>query len=98
MRISDWSSDVCSSDLAVQDCALPDHPPRPHVEGDQRCALTADPALSFPAQIKEAGLPEGKLRRGQQILETSGIRSEEHSVWKECDITSRYWWSRHPTQ
>src|SRR3546814_10305498 len=39
MRISDWSSDVCSSDLDVRGAVLPEHPHRqPAVEADERAA------------------------------------------------------------
>src|SRR3546814_4648028 len=36
MRISDWSSDVCSSDLPVADGALRDGAPAAAVRGDRR--------------------------------------------------------------
>src|SRR3546814_15514556 len=36
MRISDWSSDVCSSDLIGSDAALPPNWPRPEGQDEQR--------------------------------------------------------------
>src|SRR3546814_15943227 len=37
MRISDWSSDVCSSDLLPRGRQLRQPLPAPHREGDRRC-------------------------------------------------------------
>src|SRR3546814_6643410 len=59
MRISDWSSDVCSSDLRTRPCQgigqlRPEPPPRPAVEAvvDRRrwsivCRTVAPPAAGF---------------------------------------------------
>src|SRR3546814_18320027 len=81
MRISDWSSDVCSSDLGGQrprrmaghDRALR----RAHFGGGRR-RLHADAALWFHALGNRAD------ERG---------RSEERRVGKECVSTCRSRWS-----
>src|SRR3546814_5341397 len=79
MRISDWSSDVCSSDLAhaAPDVRRPrrgDERPRP--ARDVRC-LAPDPA----------GSPGGGGCRDR-----TG-RSEERRVGNECVSTCRSRWS-----
>src|SRR3546814_11165819 len=101
MRISDWSSDVCSSDLFA--VALHRHR---HAEHGQRQATAlelvedapgADPAavlvdrLHAQVAIRVTG---GTDDLGQELL-AAGIamqhaaRSEERGVGKECVSTSR---------
>src|SRR3546814_4976244 len=79
MRISDWSSDVCSSDLYLDG---PDHArarPAQHCRGRlARCQpCSCDPVRQY------SGLPR----------ETHGCRSEERRVGKECVSTCRSRWS-----
>src|SRR3546814_17447223 len=57
MRISDWSSDVCSSDLTFSLMRLPDL---------WRCSLYPDAGES----IEEATQPENVERKLQQIVPT----------------------------
>src|SRR3546814_6094891 len=86
MRISDWSSDVCSSDLPVlhisvneeirlQPDAVDAMSPMRHPPG-RPCILhlgpPATPALDLPARL---------------------LRSEERRVGKECVSTCRSRWS-----
>src|SRR3546814_11787441 len=81
MRISDWSSDVCSSDLAdIFSRALDGSTGR-------RCgAERPDPGGGGPGGLRllDAGaggeLPAGRYR---------GLRSEERRVGKECVSTCR---------
>src|SRR3546814_10510119 len=89
MRISDWSSDVCSSDL---ECAIP---------ADQRdipggaCGRTRDIDFDYPAWT--AGL-DYKVNDSMFVYaKTSGasMRSEERSVGKECVSTCRSRWSQY---
>src|SRR3546814_366625 len=73
MRISDWSSDVCSSDLDQQDAADGRDAPRPFVghakvleefgHSDHPCSVRAEPveAPLFSSTGKE-GQPFDKLR------------------------------------
>src|SRR3546814_7606822 len=80
MRISDWSSDVCSSDL-VQ--------PR-HV---LRAAADADAGVGGSAGRSEDGLT-GRRRTRRHPVETGcEVRSEERRVGKECVSTCRSRWS-----
>src|SRR3546814_7224777 len=95
MRISDWSSDVCSSDLhvAVADrragegqALLRQHPLQPQV-GHNRGADAV--ALQPPV-----GMPGQRDQRHQLVaVQDLALRSEERRVGKECDRTciSRWW-------
>src|SRR3546814_13203199 len=82
MRISDWSSDVCSSDL---NCAIILGPSYLHVTVAHGTAYdiagkgTADPAMMLSAMRTAASLAAG--------------RSEERRVGKECVSTCRSRWS-----
>src|SRR3546814_2438458 len=78
MRISDWSSDVCSSDLGGQ-AGFDFFPGRPEV-------LQED---GLPVAGRAHGLgPQVAFGVAGQ-----GIRSEERRVGKECGSTSRSRWS-----
>src|SRR3546814_3129853 len=80
MRISDWSSDVCSSDLA----------------GRARRGLHLLPVLAPPPRQRAgAGLapqPDPR-RRGVALIPVQEERSEERRVGKECVSTCRSRWS-----
>src|SRR3546814_1548536 len=87
MRISDWSSDVCSSDLAA---------------GGDRQALRQhqDEGTQIDVARGEAGLGEDRhgrerQRRLRDIIAGIGLqlRSEERRVGKECVSTCRSRWS-----
>src|SRR3546814_4295946 len=78
MRISDWSSDVCSSDLHEGVVDVPVAADRPKHE-----------AAQLVAELKAAG-QEGLCRGG---LKGGGNRSEERRVGKECVSTCRSRWS-----
>src|SRR3546814_18393089 len=103
MRISDWSSDVCSSDLAP----LPAQDPL-HAGG--RFALRADrwqagrrtSLAARPAAVgaDRAALRIGNARDGTGVAAAPGAgvrpRSEERRVGTECVSTCRYRWWRYP--
>src|SRR3546814_15915771 len=96
MRISDWSSDVCSSDLASHD-------------REQRLRLLDASAPQFQDQhTAEAGLDaaalmrlihardaQGRWYRGVEVFELAygAARSEERRVGKECVSQCRSRWS-----
>src|SRR3546814_1710734 len=95
MRISDWSSDVCSSDLleGLRDAAPETRPRR------QR-HLLARRDLLYPGQLRGSrthlprrvpALPE-KQQGARQSLQARQ-RSEERRVGKECVSTCRARWS-----
>src|SRR3546814_10035091 len=81
LRISDWSSDVCSSDLFIPD----DRTPR--LDSDR--TARADRQSHFRLRRLPAGLPMESLRKSHK---RSG-RSEERRVGKECVSTCRSRWS-----
>src|SRR3546814_17006888 len=79
MRISDWSSDVCSSDLAVValDIAV-------LLRLARRDVVPLDRSLLRPSQDRQAG---------QLGAVVAHDRSEERRVGKECVSTCRSRWS-----
>src|SRR3546814_3837763 len=85
MRISDWSSDVCSSDLDLAQALI--------LVGDEIDATDLgeissrldDVGDAFPIVADEHHLPEPRL--------CTGWRSEERRVGKECVSTCRSRWS-----
>src|SRR3546814_14897841 len=88
MRISDWSSDVCSSDLVRQQAADVLQIGERDI-GHRVLRLRAFGAAAHVG-TDEAPWP-GEARR--QRLEIAGGRSEERSVGKECGSTCRYRWT-----
>src|SRR3546814_9098639 len=87
MRISDWSSDVCSSDLVAADPAKP-------VQAQDAKPEEA-PALPRPAKHEAATpfadtTPAAAPKTGKAV--DTG-RSEERRVGKECVSTCRSRWS-----
>src|SRR3546814_16363137 len=101
MRISDWSSDVCSSDL-IANMAV-------DAKGDKGGAVTvdfdspADPATVldwFNGKLGAAGF--SLTTKGNGLVGTTDegkpfrldlARSEERRVGKECVSTCRFRWS-----
>src|SRR3546814_19684189 len=97
MRISDWSSDVCSSDLFLH---------RPADTDAQRAGMRSEIAVIMTAALADAAAPAiepderaendvGCCQSGMvcRLLRAPGSRSEERRVGKECDSTCRSRWS-----
>src|SRR3546814_14490084 len=87
MRISDWSSDVCSSDLAALHAGLlAEAEPRPVLVVEQRAGGAGGDAgeAEGAARSVDGDAAEGRARRQ---------RSEERRVGKECVSTCRSRWS-----
>src|SRR3546814_11082191 len=82
MRISDWSSDVCSSDLSGW---LDDPPPFEPA----RCFFSAFKAPSEVSPVMRYFLPSGAVISKRLALS----RSEERRVGKACVSTCRSRWS-----
>src|SRR3546814_6075482 len=93
MRISDWSSDVCSSDLAVA-----------VEQGDAAAVGFGD--LARQRQAKAGAVAPGRIKRQQRVGQhrfvhaaaaikhiDAPVRSEERRVGKECVSTCRSRWS-----
>src|SRR3546814_12301709 len=97
MRISDWSSDVCSSDLKPEGCVL---------VLDCRCVnQKGETVITGQAEVRA---PCEKVRRPRlalpdvrvathdgyrRLIEQTQDRSEERRVGKECVSTCRSQWS-----
>src|SRR3546814_11951000 len=94
MRISDWSSDVCSSDLGgavlygiVQKVAE---------DSSKQGQITHDPGRI--CGFIKANINILLLRLDPELITTLGnqlkqVRSEERRVGTECVRTCRSWWS-----
>src|SRR3546814_1937644 len=103
MRISDWSSDVCSSDLTYggldilynnvggstpRDNLITEMPMEEFWHAINRDLLTTFLATRFGLRAMQ------KLGRGGSVINTS--KSEERRVGKECVSTCRLrWFSYH---
>src|SRR3546814_20021425 len=98
MRISDWSSDVCASDLNLKDYDL---------SSLKFCASGGAP-LPAEVQDKFENITGCKMIKGWGMTETSpagtqtvyggkrqrgSCRSAERRVWKACVHTCRSRWS-----
>src|SRR3546814_13524389 len=99
MRISDWSSDVCSSDLIgpQDDYALRPQAPRYHHEIKRRDLHSRFDAASVRYRALVTQILE-RQSRGDYSYESDEIisgdkRSEERRVGKECVSTCRTRWS-----
>src|SRR3546814_20708035 len=100
MRISDWSSDVCSSDLDLVALA-----PAAIAHVDRHAGRAADADLrgrrarrgQVEARIAEAEA-EGVKRIGriEEIAAPGAGRSEGRRVGKECVRTCRSRWAPYP--
>src|SRR3546814_83038 len=78
MRISDWSSDVCSSDLIAAQ-----HGVEPH----------AGATLQHHRTNQDGRLGDEILAVANHRARADAIRSEERRVGKECVSTCRSRWS-----
>src|SRR3546814_16636460 len=98
MRISDWSSDVCSSDLQVGIARA--EPYEPCIDGkEQRTdAVSAQRLWQAAEQVDEEESPEREDDDVGQNHHADGdrvpARSEERRVGKEWVSTYRSRWSR----
>src|SRR3546814_15425373 len=83
MRSSDWSSDVCSSDLIAEEAPMW----RPPAQAVRRQPLGTQQHDAEPVEAEVAGC--GKADQDEKQ------RSEERRVGKECDSTCRSRWSQY---
>src|SRR3546814_11920664 len=106
MRISDWSSDVCSSDLHIEVIVRQMLQKVEITDGGDTTLLPAEQLDYLEMMEYNAKLPKnGKPAVGRPVLlgitkaslQTrsfiSAARSEERRVGKECVSTCRSWWS-----
>src|SRR3546814_7553587 len=96
MRISDWSSDVCSSDLklACHLCLAPEIPARQAVLFSHRINAVDRP-IPAPKKLSERIIdnvePRAVLTLGSEL--NLRHRSQERRVGNECVSTCRCRWS-----
>src|SRR3546814_1184761 len=90
VRISDWSSDVCSSDLMeftppLIGCVVSSgNHSFAALRATRQCVI-AVPARKLAAKVVKVGNCSGR--------DTDKFRSEERRVGKECVSTCKYrWW------
>src|SRR3546814_12837293 len=96
MRISDWSSDVCSSDLFEGFARLMPGPPIFSPLSRTRCAW-----WRYVIEHRERSGQSGRQRNEWRVIEKAcsddlfvlADRSEERRVGKECVSTCRSRWS-----
>src|SRR3546814_12451286 len=99
MRISDWSSDVCSSDLGLDEAALigADIEEAAEDRGDRENAERHDAdgeARETPLLARGFALRRFLVTAEPAVgLAASAPRSEERRVGKECVSTCRSRWS-----
>src|SRR3546814_13220292 len=98
MRISDWSSDVCSSDLDLDDVRMPFEKHAKPAGGHNlhgKARLVFQPRHQ-PLDHGEIAEEEARLHGGDGV-EAGGLaalrRSEERRVGKACVSTCRSRWS-----
>src|SRR3546814_16983999 len=96
MRISDWSSDVCSSDLPIRRIADTDRVAATAVLMDaellqhfEKCHGNVACGVARLGRVQAGG---DALDHGFFAIETL-LSSEERRVGKECVSTCRSWWS-----
>src|SRR3546814_7627587 len=93
MRISDWSSDVCSSDLLrVEVAATRAGAGLGEVDRPLARDSNVDPAdvRELAADAESVGIAAGL---GNHLRPLDDLRSEERRVGKECVSTCRSRWS-----
>src|SRR3546814_11866661 len=99
MRISDWSSDVCSSDLARPPTRPWRVDPRHRRFDEDRVTIRLD-GDTRDRQDPPEDLADALARDLADDLPRSAlqdaVRSEERRVGKECVSTCRFWWSPYP--
>src|SRR3546814_13191909 len=86
MRISDWSSDVCSSDLIASPAAVGASREKASSAAMDVTAFTAVPTTIMSHQNSRASATSPRHREAKK-------RSEERRVGKECVSTCRDRWS-----
>src|SRR3546814_7133373 len=98
MRISDWSSDVCSSDLLLIGRPIPGYIPAPdaldpsiRILGIFRQSL--DQAVARRQLDAGAAGSRHVLMLAALLTGASTLRSEARRVGKGCVSTCRSWWS-----
>src|SRR3546814_14182984 len=98
MRISDWSSDVCSSDLGRQGLTATEYPAQTGAAGAQGLVDKQTEQRRYEVQRGHAKLFD-QLRAAVRVTVFAGASqdqlasSEVRRVGEECVSTCRSWWS-----
>src|SRR3546814_20588706 len=84
MRISDWSSDVCSSDLRC--CAIPaaDAAPRPAITSDWRGQTATE--SGYRLSVPLAAIPAGQRGREQRPVADGTEQGERRAQLYGIDL------------
>src|SRR3546814_3963674 len=95
MRISDWSSDVCSSDLlrAPRPDGADDPEDRLDELGEDEDHHDGDHLVRDERAEADPDEPPQRHREQRAEAQGPGLRSEERRVGKECVSTCRSRWS-----
>src|SRR3546814_19958053 len=95
MRISDWSSDVCSSDLAPpRQCSIyAQNVIEAWIKGRTALRQAQGERNLGPHWLRGSAQPAASEYRRAVALENPRGRSEERRVGKECVSTCRSRWS-----
>src|SRR3546814_11326534 len=96
MRISDWSSDVCSSDLAVNQGVMGIWSGAQHLVvagGVEKMSCTPSVSAPVPFDCENAHLRALHAQTHQGISADLVARSEARRVGTECVSPSRSRWS-----
>src|SRR3546814_18678375 len=100
MRISDWSSDVCSSDLHHRDFFSADLDAGGSAEddysaiGNPRCRDCFTSKVEIAGCVEEVDLDAFPVGEGRCGLHRDAVSSEERRVGNECVSTCIPRWSR----
>src|SRR3546814_19019598 len=96
MRISDWSSDVCSSDLVEGGIVCDQDASLGELQARRQCRL--DRGSLRDHRVADAG-KHGDECRDLVVVIDQGLRSEERRVGKSCVSPCRYrWYTDHYTK
>src|SRR3546814_2365577 len=92
MRISDWSSDVCSSDLTTELGYMAKLKPEFDKRNVKIIGLSVDPVDQHSKWARDIEETQGTAPNYPMIGDPD-LRSEERRVGKECVSTFRSRWS-----
>src|SRR3546814_16177351 len=91
MRISDWSSDVCSSDLGDHGLVARSDDALRRARTQQPGCLCARELHAYRRAVERSGPQIFRPRRAR--VGPAALRSEERRVGKECVSTCKSRWS-----
>src|SRR3546814_5060607 len=92
MRISDWSSDVCSSDLRQGEGRQTDRPSRNRRRRRKLCGATRRRAQTLCRPLRIGDCRKARIGLAREAQPEARRRSEERRVGKECGGTCRSRW------